>query len=105
MDGRSIDYSVLEVQDGDENPTPFSFLTEKLPAQEEQLTCWIGYTNDSVHEVLKKDLTEARCLTEGSSPQDRDIALVLRTRSIDLQIVTGISFFWSRRDGILMKCI
>jgi len=54
VDGRSIDYSVLEVQDGDENPTPFSFLTEKLPAQEEQLTCWIGYTNESVHEVLKK---------------------------------------------------
>lgn len=54
VDGRSIDYSVLEVQDGDENPTPFSFLTEKLPAQEDQLTCWIGYTNSSVHEVLKK---------------------------------------------------
>lgn len=54
VDGRSIDYSVLEVQDGDENPNPFSFLTEKLPAQEDQLTCWIGYTNDSVHEVLKK---------------------------------------------------
>lgn len=54
VDGRSIDYSVLEVQDGDENPTPFSFLTEKLPAQEDQLTCWIGYTNNSVHEVLKK---------------------------------------------------
>ncbi|OAN61136.1 tRNA uridine(34) 5-carboxymethylaminomethyl synthesis enzyme MnmG [Balneola sp. EhC07] len=54
VDGRSIDYSVLEVQDGDENPTPFSFLTKKLPAQEDQLTCWIGYTNNSVHEVLKK---------------------------------------------------
>lgn len=54
VDGRSIDYSVLEVQDGDENPTPFSFLTEDLPSQQEQLTCWIGYTNDSVHEVLKK---------------------------------------------------
>ena len=54
VDGRSIDYSVLEVQEGDENPTPFSFLTEKLPSKEEQLTCWIGYTNDSVHEVLKK---------------------------------------------------
>lgn len=54
VDGRSIDYSVLEVQDGDENPTPFSFLTEKLLSKEEQLTCWIGYTNNSVHEVLKK---------------------------------------------------
>ena len=53
VDGRSIDYSKLEVQEGDERPTPFSFLTEELPSQKEQLTCWIGYTNDSVHEVLK----------------------------------------------------
>lgn len=54
VDGRSIDYSALEVQDGDESPTPFSFLTERLPAKEDQLTCWIGYTNNSVHKVLKK---------------------------------------------------
>ncbi len=53
VDGRSVDYSKLEVQEGDENPTPFSFMTETLPKQEDQLTCWIGYTNDAVHEVLK----------------------------------------------------
>ncbi len=55
VDGRSIDYSKLEVQYGDENPTPFSFLTrpEDLPKVNKQLTCWIGYTNDEVHEVLK----------------------------------------------------
>ncbi|XWN36743.1 MAG: tRNA uridine-5-carboxymethylaminomethyl(34) synthesis enzyme MnmG [Balneola sp.] len=54
VDGRSIDYSKLEVQEGDENPTPFSFMTENLPPQENQMTCWIGYTNNAVHEVLKK---------------------------------------------------
>ena len=54
VDGRSIDYSKLEVQDGDESPTPFSFLTDELPTKENQLTCWIGYTNEEVHEVLKK---------------------------------------------------
>lgn len=53
VDGRSIDYSKLEVQEGDERPTPFSFTTEDLPSQKEQLTCWIGYTNEKVHEVLK----------------------------------------------------
>ena len=52
VDGRSIDYSKLEVQEGD-IPTPFSFLTENLPTQKEQLTCWIGYTNEAVHDVLK----------------------------------------------------
>tara|TARA_R110002126_G_scaffold99599_2_gene230797 strand:- start:10244 stop:12130 length:1887 start_codon:yes stop_codon:yes gene_type:complete len=53
VDGRSIDYSKLEVQEGDDIPTPFSFLTENLPTQKEQLTCWIGYTNEAVHDVLK----------------------------------------------------
>ncbi|MEQ9309770.1 MAG: tRNA uridine-5-carboxymethylaminomethyl(34) synthesis enzyme MnmG [Balneolaceae bacterium] len=55
VDGRSIDYSKLEIQYGDEEPTPFSFLTNanELPKQDKQLTCWIGYTNEKVHEVLK----------------------------------------------------
>ncbi|MBO6522978.1 MAG: tRNA uridine-5-carboxymethylaminomethyl(34) synthesis enzyme MnmG [Balneolaceae bacterium] len=55
VDGRSIDYSKLEIQYGDESPTPFSFLTrpEDLPKVDKQLTCWIGYTNDEVHKVLK----------------------------------------------------
>tara|TARA_R110000868_G_scaffold306734_1_gene568033 strand:+ start:61276 stop:63165 length:1890 start_codon:yes stop_codon:yes gene_type:complete len=55
LDGRSVDYSKLEIQYGDDNPTPFSFLTnsDELPRADKQLTCWIGYTNDKVHEVLK----------------------------------------------------
>jgi len=53
IDGRSIDYSQLEVQYGDENPNPFSFRTNELPSIDEQLTCWIGYTNNDVHEMLK----------------------------------------------------
>lgn len=53
IDGRSIDYSQLEIQYGDENPSPFSFMTDELPGKDEQLTCWIGYTNTEVHEMLK----------------------------------------------------
>lgn len=53
IDGRSIDYNQLEVQYGDENPNPFSFSTKNLPSKDEQLTCWIGYTNNDVHERLK----------------------------------------------------
>ncbi|WP_428235673.1 tRNA uridine-5-carboxymethylaminomethyl(34) synthesis enzyme MnmG [Gracilimonas sp.] len=54
VDGRTVDYSQLEEQFGDEDPTAFSFLTENLPSLEEQMSCWIGYTNESVHEVLKE---------------------------------------------------
>ncbi|WP_020403489.1 tRNA uridine-5-carboxymethylaminomethyl(34) synthesis enzyme MnmG [Gracilimonas tropica] len=53
IDGRTVDYSKLEQQLGDADPSGFSFLTEKLPGIDEQLSCWIGYTNDEVHEVLK----------------------------------------------------
>lgn len=53
IDGRSINYDKLEIQYGDEDPQPFSFTTESLPLQEEQLTCWIGYTNKEVHDMLR----------------------------------------------------
>jgi len=53
IDGRSVDYDKLEIQYGDEDPQPFSFMTDSLPSQEEQLTCWIGYTNEQVHDMLR----------------------------------------------------
>ena len=54
VDGRSIDYSKLEIQYGDDDASPFSFMTDSpLPTAKEQLTCWIGYTNSSVHDVLR----------------------------------------------------
>lgn len=53
IDGRSINYNKLEIQYGDEKPSPFSFLTKELPSKEEQRTCWIGYTTKDVHNVLR----------------------------------------------------
>lgn len=53
IDGRSIDYDQLEIQYGDEDPQAFSFMTDSLPSKDEQLTCWIGYTNKQVHDMLR----------------------------------------------------
>jgi tRNA uridine 5-carboxymethylaminomethyl modification enzyme len=52
VDGRSLDYSKMEEQKGDESPTSFSYLT-KTPLKE-QRSCWITHTNEKVHEVLRK---------------------------------------------------
>ncbi|MEO0311740.1 MAG: hypothetical protein RIQ89_1397 [Bacteroidota bacterium] len=52
LDGRSIDYSRVEVQLGDENPEKFSFKNTQVV--ENQLSCWITYTNNTVHELLKE---------------------------------------------------
>ncbi len=53
VDGRSLDYSRMEEQKGDENPGKFSFLDSSKTIKK-QLSCWITYTNDNVHSELAK---------------------------------------------------
>ena len=53
IDGRSLDYSKMEEQKGDEEIVGFSFLDIDKPRPEEQRSCWITYTNERVHELLK----------------------------------------------------
>ena len=57
LNGRTIDYSQCEIQPGDDDPQPFSFLTDRLP--QEQVPCWITYTNDAVHETIRHNLHRA----------------------------------------------
>jgi len=52
VDGRSLDYSLMEVQEGDINPEKFSY-SDKTEPIKNQRTCWITYTNKEVHETLE----------------------------------------------------
>lgn len=70
LDGRSLDYSKMEEQLGDELPGQFSFLPEQLP--EKQLSCHIAYTNEKVHEVLRSGFDQSPMFTgaiEGKGPR------------------------------------
>lgn len=53
VDGRSLDYEAMEIQQGDPEITGFSFLEAPLLAPAKQRCCWITYTNNEVHELLK----------------------------------------------------
>lgn len=53
VDGRSLDYTKMEEQAGDEDPAKFSFLESTQPPKT-QLSCWITYTNEAVHKELEK---------------------------------------------------
>src|SRR6187401_2007143 len=57
LNGRTIDYDQLELQPGDDTPEPFSFLTDRLDL--EQLPCYVTYTNERVHEVIRANLDRA----------------------------------------------
>ncbi len=57
LDGRTIDYSALEVQPGDDPPQPFSYLTEKITTP--QTVCHITYTSAATHEAIRSNLHRA----------------------------------------------
>jgi tRNA uridine 5-carboxymethylaminomethyl modification enzyme len=54
LDGRTINWAILEPQPGDSQPKPFSFSNDKIAG--EQLPCYITYTNERTHEVIRKNL-------------------------------------------------
>lgn len=62
VDGRSLDYSKMEEQKGDTNPSKFSFLPESKPLTE-QRSCWITYTNPTVHEILQAGFEQSPMFT------------------------------------------
>ena len=57
LDGRSLDYSKMEEQSGDEDPDQFSFLPLNLP--QKQLSCHIAYTSEAVHDKLREGFAES----------------------------------------------
>ncbi|MEX0819418.1 MAG: tRNA uridine-5-carboxymethylaminomethyl(34) synthesis enzyme MnmG [Pirellulaceae bacterium] len=57
LNGRTIDFARTELQPGDDQPQPFSYMTDSLHI--EQLPCWITYTNDNVHELIRNNLQRA----------------------------------------------
>lgn len=61
LNGRTIDYSQTEMQPGDDRPQAFSFMTDALA--EPQLPCWITYTNQAVHELIRANLHRAPMYT------------------------------------------
>ena len=57
LNSRTLDYSQAEEQPGDDQPEPFSYMTDELTQQ--QLPCWITYTNDQVHQLIRDNLDRA----------------------------------------------
>ncbi len=70
LNSRTIDYSKTEIQPGDDDPSPFSFLTDNFKV--EQLPCWITFTNQAVHDLIQANLHRAPMYSgqiQGSGPR------------------------------------
>jgi len=70
VDAKSIDFSILEIQGGDEDPSPFSFRTRDFAPT--QLPCYIAYTNETTHDIIRSNFDKAPLFTgqiEGVGPR------------------------------------
>jgi len=57
INGRTFDYTKTELQTGDDEPEPFSFLNDRIECR--QIPCWITYTNEALHELVRANLHRA----------------------------------------------
>lgn len=72
VDKRSIDFSKMEEQFGDERVVPFSFSTDPDSIQKEQVSCWLTYTTEETHEIIKQNLDRSPLYSgviEGTGPR------------------------------------
>lgn len=72
IDGNSIDYSKMEEQFGDERVVPFSFTTNPEDVQIDQVSCYLTYTNEKTHEIIRNNLDRSPMYSgviEGTGPR------------------------------------
>lgn len=72
IDGRTIDYSKMEEQFGDQRVVPFSFTTDPETVQIPQASCWLTYTNEKTHDIIRSSLDRSPLYSgeiEGTGPR------------------------------------
>ena len=72
VDRRSIDFSKMEEQFGDSRVVPFSFSTDPESVQKEQVSCWLTYTNEETHRIIRENLDRSPLFSgviEGTGPR------------------------------------
>ena len=72
IDRKSIDFSKMEEQKGDERVVPFSFTTDPEDVQIDQVSCWLTYTNEKTHDIIRQNLDRSPLFSgaiEGTGPR------------------------------------
>ncbi len=72
MDGKTIDFSKMEEQKGDEVIVPFSFSTDPATIQKDQVSCWLTHTNKKTHDIIRANLDRSPIyagIIEGTGPR------------------------------------
>ena len=105
MDKRSIDFSKMEEQFGDEKVVPFSFSTNPEDVQINQVSCFLTYTNEKTHEIIRNNLDRSPIyagIIEGTGPR---YCPSIEDKVVKFSDKERHQVLLSRRDYIQMKCM
>ncbi|MDO4284971.1 MAG: tRNA uridine-5-carboxymethylaminomethyl(34) synthesis enzyme MnmG [Eubacteriales bacterium] len=109
MDGRSLDYSKMQIQHGDPVVEPFSFSTDPKDVQIEQVPCYLTYTNEKTHEIIRENIDRSPIyagIIEGTGPrycpsiEDKVVKFAEKTRHQVFIEPEGRSTFEMYVDGM-----
>ena len=103
IDGKTIDYSKMSEQLGDERIVPFSFSTDPDSIQKEQVSCWLTYTNEETHKIIMDNIDRSPLYSgeiEGTGPR---YCPSIEDKVVDLRIRTDIRYLLSLKAFTLMR--
>ena len=102
--GNTIDYSKMEEQFGDERVVPFSFSTDPESVQIEQKSCWLTYTNEKTHEIIRANLDRSPLysgMIEGTGPR---YCPSIEDKVVRFADKNAIRYLSNRKVFTQMKC-
>ena len=97
LNGRTIDVDQTQLQLGDPEPQPFSFLNDRIDCQ--QLPCWITYTTPQVHALIQANLHRAPMYTGQIQSTGPRYCPSIETKIVRFAEKDRHQLFWSRRAG------
>ena len=105
LNKRSIDFSKMQEQKGDERVVPFSFTTDPESVQKDQVSCWLTYTNEQTHEIIRSNLDRSPLYSgviHGTGPR---YCPSIEDKVVRFLIRIIIRCLLSRKACIQMRCI
>lgn len=105
IDKRSVNFDVMEEQFGDEKIVPFSFTNKEEDIKREQISCWLTYTNEETHKIIRDNLDRSPIyagVIEGTGPR---YCPSIEDKVVRLLIEKDISFSSSQRENLQTKCM
>ena len=105
IDKNSIDFTKMEEQKGDERVVPFSFTTDPEDVQIDQVSCWLTYTNETTHEIIRENLDRSPLFSgaiEGTGPR---YCPSIEDKVVKFPDKNRHQVLLSRKESIQMKCM